>query len=129
VLMAVILGMMFQSGCKLFKVYDIEGTWLLLKVVNGVETELTVTFVGSREIGEVFVDNTTYGTYQVEYDTDLGFFLVYFPPGGTVTDRRDNFTGGFDDTNTMSGTVEVLDVSAGIQDFGDWTAIRQSETL
>jgi hypothetical protein len=121
-----------MGECKLFKNYDIEGDWVILKVVNGVETEISATFTeysGYRDTGQVFVDDNTYGIYEVNFDSDLVFEIYYFPEGGNETGRKDTFTGGFDSGSTMSGTVTEIDTTAGTEVEGTWTAAKLEPTL
>ena len=125
VLAVVVLGMLVQGGCELFKVRDIEGVWTVVKVVNGVETTLTVEFVGSRNQGNAYVDDRSFGSYIVEYDTDLTFVIAYFDAGSTATSRKDTFTGGFDGKDTMSGSVEEVD--GNLATYGVGQAGRQTE--
>ncbi|MDQ1353973.1 MAG: hypothetical protein QG657_4282 [Acidobacteriota bacterium] len=120
----ILLGLLFQGGCSLFKVYEIQGTWKIEKTVNGEKTTLVAEFTGSRDYGNVTVDAITYGEYLVSYDDDLTFVIAYFEPGAESTDRKDTFKGGFDGHNNMNGTVEVVDVSAGINLTGEWTAAK-----
>lgn len=121
----ILLGLLFQGGCGLFKVYEIQGTWQIEKTVNGEKITLVAEFTGSRDYGNVFVDDNTLGEYLVYYDDDLVFTIAYFEPGALNTDRKDTFTGGFDGHNNMIGTVEVVDVDAGINQTGEWTAVKQ----
>ncbi len=122
----ILLGLLFQVGCGLFKVYEIQGTWKIEKTVNGEKITLVAEFTGSRDYGNVIVDDNTWGEYLVNYDDDLTFTIVYFEAGSLSTDRKDTFKGGFDDKNNMTGTVEVVDVDAGINETGEWTAAKQS---
>jgi hypothetical protein len=120
------LGLLFQGGCELFRKYEIEGMWTLVKTVNGVETILEAEFVKyTRDSGFVFAPPNSQGSYTFEYDTEVNFFLAHFEPGAIETGRMDTFTGGFDDHDTMSGTVEVVDADAGIQEFGEWQAVKR----
>ncbi|MCX6583777.1 MAG: hypothetical protein NT166_26680 [Candidatus Aminicenantes bacterium] len=122
----ILLGLLFQGGCGLFKVYDIQGAWRIEKTVNGEKTTLLAEFTGSGDYGNVFVDDITLGEYVVYYDDDLVFSISYFEPGALTTDRKDTFSGGFDGKNNMTGTVEVVDVDDGINQTGEWTAVKQS---
>lgn len=121
----ILLGLLLQGGCSLFKVYEIQGTWKIEKIVNGEKTTLMAEFTGSRDYGNVIVDANTWGDYLVSYDDDLTFTIAYFEPGALSTDRKDTFNGGFDGHNNMYGTVEVVDVDAGINLTGEWTAAKQ----
>lgn len=130
ILTLLFLGLLFQGGCELFRKYEINGPWTIVKTVNGVETILEAEFVEySRDSGFVFAEPNSQGSYTFAYDTDVRFFLAHFAPGATVTGLQDNFTGGFDDHDNMSGTVEVLDADAGTQDFGEWRAVKRQEEL
>lgn len=120
----ILLGLLFQGGCSLFKEYKIQGTWKIEKTVDGEKTTIVAEFTGSRDYGTVTVDAITYGEYLVDYDSDLTFLIAYFEPGALSTDRKDTFKGGFDDHNNMSGTVEVVDVDAGVNLTGEWTAVK-----
>jgi hypothetical protein len=105
-----VLGFLFQSGCELFKVYDIEGLWTITKYVGGESISFAVEFTGNREYGNVYAGEENLwwggGTYSVEYDTELSFYVAYFDIGAETTSKMDVFTGGFDNKNTMSGTLE-----------------------
>ncbi len=128
ILTLLFLGLLFQGGCELFRKYEIEGMWTIVKTVNGVETILETEFVKvGRDYGWVFAEPNSQGSYTFKYDTDVSFFLAHFEPGATVTNRMDTFTGGFDDHDTMSGTVEVVDGDTGIQEFGEWRAVKREE--
>lgn len=121
-----------MGGCKLFKNYDIEGDWVILKVVNGVETEISATFSeysGYRDTGQVYVNDSTYGTYLINFDSDLVFEIYYFPEGQLETGRKDTFEGGFDSGSTMSGTVTEFDTTAGTEVQGTWTAAKLEPSL
>jgi hypothetical protein len=120
----ILLGLLFQGGCGLFREYEIQGTWEIKKTVNGETTTLVAEFTGSRDYGNVIVDDNTWGEYLVTYDEDLTFTIAYFASGAESTDRKDTFKGGFDGHNDMSGTVEVVDVDAGINLTGEWTAAK-----
>jgi hypothetical protein len=120
----ILLGLLLQGGCGLFKVYDIQGSWRIEKTVNGEKTTLVAEFTGSGDYGNVYVDDSTLGEYVVYYDDDLVFTIAYFEPGSLTTDRKDTFTGGFDGKNYMIGTVEVVDVDAGINQTGEWIAAK-----
>lgn len=124
VFIVILLGLLFQGGCGLFKEYKIQGTWKIEKSVNGEKTTLVAEFTGARDYGTVIVDDNTWGEYQVSYDEDLIFTIAYFESGASSTDRKDTFTGGFDGHNNMVGTVEVVDVDAGINLTGEWTAAK-----
>lgn len=127
ILTLLFLGLVFQAGCELFRKYEIEGKWTIVKTVNAVETILEAEFVkAGRDYGWVFAEPNSQGSYTFNYDTDVRFYLAHFEPGATETDRMDTFTGGFDDHDTMSGTVEVLDSDAGIQEFGEWRAVKKA---
>lgn len=123
----ILLVLLLQGGCGLFNVYEIQGTWTIEKNVNGEKTTFVAEFTGSRDVGAVFVDVNTYGDYLVNFDSDLTFIIAYFEPGKLTTDRKDTFKGGFDGKNNMKGTVNVVDVDAGINLTGEWTAVKQSE--
>jgi hypothetical protein len=129
ILILLMVGFLFQSGCKLFKTYDIEGTWAITKIVNGESTSFTAEFVGTREYGNVYAEEEDMwwggGSYRVEYDTELSFDLAYFEPGAETTTTRDIFTGGFEDKDTMSGTLEAMD--QGVTEYGEWWAFRLEE--
>lgn len=122
-----LLMLLFQGGCGLFSIYEIQGTWKIEKDINGEKTILVAEFTGSRDTGTIFVDANTYGDYLVNFDDDLTFIISYFEPGSFTTDRRDTFKGGFDGKDNMKGTVEVVDVDAGIHLTGVWTAVKQSK--
>jgi hypothetical protein len=128
ILTLLFLVLVFQGGCELFRKYEIEGRWTLVKTVNGVETILETEFVKvSRDYGWVFAEPSSQGSYTFNYDTDINFFLAHFESGATETGRMDTFNGGFDDHNTMSGTVEEVDADAGTQESGEWYAVKQEE--
>jgi hypothetical protein len=127
----ILLPFLFQSGCKLFKVYDIVGTWEITRIVNGEETTFIAEFDGSRESGAIYVG--TYeqdyglGSYYVEYDDQIIFIIAYFKAYTTTTSKKDDFEGGFDGKNTMSGTLIATDV--GTTENGEWRAVRVEETF
>lgn len=125
-----VLGFLFQSGCGLFKVYDIEGIWTITKLVNGEETSFTAEFEGiTRDYGFVYAEEVGVwyggGNYFVEFDTELSFDIAYFEPGAVSTTTRDIFTGGFEDKDKMIGTLEAMD--EGVTEYGEWVAVRQEE--
>lgn len=122
-----LLVLFLQGGCGLFSVYEITGTWKIEKDVNGEKITLVAVFTGSSDFGNVIIDDNTWGDYLVNFDDDLVFSISYFEPGNLVTDRKDTFKGGFDGKDTMKGTVEVVDVDAGINLSGSWTAVKQTE--
>lgn len=127
---AALLLMVFTGGCDLFKKYDIQGTWTFVKIVDGVETTFTATFAefpGYRDTGQVTVDENTYGSYIIEYESDLTIEIFYFEPGALETSRKDTFKGGFDSKTTMSGDVEEVDVAQGFQQTGTWMAAKEGE--
>ena len=82
--LTLILGeLLLYSGCKLFTQYDIQGTWEIVKSVDGVQTTFTATFAeyaNYKDSGWVQVDSVTYGTYRVEFDDEISFVLYYFLP-------------------------------------------------
>ena len=127
----ILFGFLFQSGCELFKVHDIEGIWTITKFVNGEETSYIAEFVGTREYGNVFAEEVDVwyggGTYNVEFDTELSFYISYFDIGADTTTKMDVFAGGFENKDTMSGTLEAMD--EGVTRSGEWSAVRQEETF
>ncbi len=127
----ILLGFLFQSGCGLFKTRDIEGIWTITIIVNGEETSYTAEFVGTREYGNVYAEEVDVwyggGTYNVEFDTELSFYITYFDIGAETTTKQDVFTGGFDTKDTMSGTLEARD--EGVTRYGEWSAVRQEEAF
>ena len=131
--LTLILGeLLLYSGCKLFTQYDIQGTWEIVKSVDGVQTTFTATFAeyaNYKDSGWVQVDSVTYGTYRVEFDDEISFVLYYFLPGSTATSHKATFRGGFDSKNTMSGTVNEINVDDGYEATGTWQAVRYSEPL
>lgn len=134
ILLFTLLPVLFlvMGGCELFRTYDIQGDWIILKTVDGVETEIAVTFTeypGYRDTGQVYVDENTYGTYVINFDSELVFEIFYFAEGQTDTSRKDTFSGGFDSDSTMSGTVAEIDAAAGTEVNGTWTAVKQAETF
>jgi hypothetical protein len=131
VFILILLGFLFQSGCGLFEVYDIEGFWTITKLVNGETTSYTAEFFGTRESGYVYAEEPDVwyggGSYIVEFDTELSFSMVYFDFGAATTSKKDVFSGGFEDKDTMSGTLEAMD--EGVTEYGEWVAVRQEETF
>jgi hypothetical protein len=128
----ILVGLLLPGGCDLFKKYDIEGTWTIIKTVDAEETTFTAVFNGYREYGEIVVEQYGdggygLGSYRMEYDTDLRFSISYFAAGAGSTTVMDVFQGGFDDHDTMSGTLEAN--NEGEVKAGTWTAIRREETL
>jgi hypothetical protein len=128
----ILVGLLLTSGCNLFKQYEIEGTWTIIKTVNGEEISFTALFNGYREYGEVIVDEYgdggyALGSYEMEYDTDLGFSISYFKAGAANSNTRDFFSGGFDDHDTMSGILDGFD--EGVPVSGTWIAYREEPTL
>lgn len=130
VLFAVLsLGVLYCGGCKLFSKYKIDGTWTIVKTVDSKQETLVAVFAeyaGYNDSGWVQVNSTTYGTYRVEFDSEVWFTIYYFQPGSTVTSHKATFTGGFDSASTMSGTVEEIDVDQGYEASGTWKAVKQS---
>lgn len=134
ILLFTLLPVLFlvMGGCELFKKYDIQGDWIILKNVDGVETEIAITFTeypGYRDTGQGYVDENTYGTYLINFDSELVFEIFYFAEGQADTSRKDTFSGGFDSDSTMSGTVVEVDAAAGTEVDGTWTAVKQGETF
>lgn len=128
----ILLGMLLPGGCNLFKKYSMEGTWTIYKTVGAVETSFTAVFNGYREYGEIVVEEWgdggyALGSYTMDYDTELGFSLSYFEADAASTTLRDIFDGGFDDHDTMSGTVSAYNGDEVAN--GTWTAYRLEETL
>lgn len=132
-ILTLILGLLpLCPGCKLFTRYDIQGTWEIVKSVDGIQTTYMAVFAeyaNYKDSGWVQVDSVTYGTYRMEFDDEITFVLYYFVPGSTVTSHKANFRGGFDSKNTMSGTVEEVNVNEGYEATGTWQAVRYSEPL
>jgi len=129
----ILLVFLFQSGCELFKVYDIVGTWEFTRYVNGEVTTFTAEFVGTRDAGEIYVGayNADYGlgNYSVQFDDQVIFLIAYFKANTPVTSVKDDFEGGFDDKNTMSGILIATDANAGTSENGEWRAVRLEETF
>ncbi len=125
----ILLGFLFQSGCGLFNVRDITGIWTITKYLGGEPISYTAQFVGTRERGDVYAGEENLwwggGAYIVEFDTDLSFSIAYFDIGAETTTKMDMFTGGFENKDTMSGTLEAMD-EGGIK-YGEWEARRQEE--
>lgn len=121
---------LFLGGCDLFKKYNIQGNWTFIKIVDGVETTFTGTlteYSGYRDTGQISVDENTYGSYVVEFETDLTIEIFYFEPGVLETSRKDVFIGGFDSKTTMSGSIEEIDVALGLLQTGTWQAFKEGE--
>jgi len=130
VLTIILAAFLFQGGCDLFKKYDIQGSWTFVKIVDGVEITFSATFAeypGYRDTGQVTVDENTYGSYVIEFETDLTIEIFYFEPGALETGRKDTFKGGFDSKITMSGDVEEVDVAQGLTKTGTWTAVKENQ--
>lgn len=130
VLTFILAAFLFQGGCDLFKKYDIQGSWTFAKIVDGVETTFSATFAeypGYRDTGQVTVNEDTYGSYIIEFETDLTIEIFYFEPDAGETSRKDTFKGGFDSKTTMSGTVEETDVAQGLAKTGTWMAVKENE--
>ncbi len=127
----ILLAFLFQSDCKLFKVYDITGTWEITRNVNGEDTTFIAEFEGTREFGTIAVG--TYGeyyglgNYYVEYDDQIIFIIAYFKASTPATSKKDDFEGRFDGKNTMSGILIATDV--GTTENGEWSAVRVEETF
>ena len=124
------LGLSFWEGCKLFTKYEIEGTWTIVKTVNNKQETFAAVFSeysAYNDSGWVQIDSITYGTYRVEYETEVWFIIYFFLPGSTVTGHKATFKGGFDSASTMSGTVEEIDVAQGYEASGTWKAVKQSD--
>jgi hypothetical protein len=120
-----LITLLFTS-CDLFKKYEIQGTWVITKKIEGNETTFTAKFMGLKSSGDVEVSKWIVGVYRVNYDTDIFFNLLYFNVGSTVTNNIENYFGEFDDKDTMKGTLEVL--AGGIKSQGEWTAVRTSDS-
>jgi len=132
VLTLILGGLLLNGGCKLFTKYKIEGTWTIVKSMDGLQTTYVAVFAeyaGYKDSGWVQVDSITYGTYRMEFEEDISFVLYYFLPGSTVTSHKANFKGGFDSKSTMSGTVTEVNVTEGYRATGTWQAVRYSDPL
>ena len=128
-----LLPFLFQSGCELFKVYDITGLWEITRTVNGAATTFTAEFVGTRDSGAIYVDiyeaDYGLGNYSVQFDDQVIFIIAYYEASASSTSIKDDFEGGFDGKNTMSGTLIATDADAGTSENGEWIAVRLEETF
>ncbi|MCU0287666.1 MAG: hypothetical protein MUF15_14900 [Acidobacteria bacterium] len=123
-----ILPLIFlQGGCGLFREYKIQGTWKIEKDINGVKTTIIAEFSGSRDYGNIQVNEYILGEYAINFDEELAFIIYYFEPGQNTTNRKDTFTGSFDGHDKMYGTVE--EARGDIKQTGQWTADRQTASI
>jgi hypothetical protein len=120
-------GLSFHTGCKIFAQYDLEGMWVITREIGGVEDNITLSFSGDRQLGIVTWDSWQVGGYEFRFNDELYWNVAYPPntfPEGSVSEF---YTGGFEDRDTMGGTVDRYVNQERAQ--GTWTAVRLEESL
>ncbi|UCH98404.1 MAG: hypothetical protein JSV88_16600 [Candidatus Aminicenantes bacterium] len=102
------------------KEYYIQGTWGLTEQYNdGSSFEVTVTFIGDTESGEVFDSDGGTGTYTV--DGRSVNFTIYYP------EVIYEYTGSFYDEETMIGDAKRYIISESTYERGTWNATKISD--
>lgn len=122
-----IAGLGLQNGCKVFAVYDMEGTWIITRDISGVTDTVTMTLYGSRQQGYVDWEGFTVGVYFFEYDDEIYLEVAYpvgaFPEGNV----SESYIGGFEDKDLMQGRLARYVDEVRVE--GTWSAVRAEINL
>lgn len=115
---ALILVILLSLGCR--RLYDITGTWFFTIYIDNDIIDVTYTFVGSRERGDVIYEGQSLGEYTV-LDNEVNITLQYYDIDDDYT--IETYSGGFDDRHNMSGHFTIYIEGYGTHS-GSWEAYR-----
>lgn len=126
-LVIILFGMMFYSGCDIFDIYKIEGTWEISKTTNEVIIKMVLTFSGSKNSGNIFDGDYVVGSYRIHYEDDIEFEILFLVDDFLV---KEVFSGGFDSKGVMSGTFNIYSYATNeTTEGGTWLAVKLEEEL
>ena len=126
-LVIILCGVVLNSGCDIFNIYKIKGTWEISKTTNEVTIKMMLIFRGSKDRGDIIDGDYVVGSYWMHYEDDIEFEILFLVDDFLV---KEVFSGGFDSKDVMSGTFDVFSYATNeTTEGGTWFAVRLAEEL